>query len=56
MNQEAIDKVNDTVISVCCYIQYLIDCNSAADHDRLPSMIEALAKLIKQDEHLKGVR
>lgn len=38
-------KVNETIVELCDYIQALMKSNSAEALDKLPSLVEALAKL-----------
>ncbi|GAC42767.1 hypothetical protein [Paenibacillus popilliae] len=45
MNAEANKKVNELIINLSNYIEKVMKSDSADDHERLPSLIEALAKL-----------
>jgi hypothetical protein len=45
MDAATTKKVNETIIVLCDYIQKMMESSSADDKERLPSMIEALAKL-----------
>ncbi|QHZ49993.1 hypothetical protein ERICV_05094 [Paenibacillus phage phiERICV] len=47
MDRETIKKVNETITSLCDYIQDLIERNPADAIGALPSLVEALAKLTK---------
>ncbi|MDT2276115.1 hypothetical protein P7H20_16560 [Paenibacillus larvae] len=45
MHRETIKKLNETITSLCDYIQDLIERNPADAIGALPSLVEALAKI-----------
>ncbi|MEV3587694.1 hypothetical protein ABNE08_23360 [Paenibacillus larvae] len=47
MDRETIKKVNETITSLCDYIQDLMERKPADAIGALPSLVEALAKITK---------
>lgn len=46
MNTDATKAVNQLIVNLCGYIEKIMESNSATEKEQLPSLIEALAKLV----------
>lgn len=47
MDQKAQQAVNETIVTICEFIQGTIKSDLAADKEQLPNLIEALAILVR---------